>query len=134
MAREQAQLRQQLNQLNSILNSKGIKGVGKQMTDLQHLMDKNETDLVNRRLTRELLLRQQEIMTRLLEAEKAVREQEQDDKRQGNTAKETERPVPPDLKDYMKQQQVLFEQYKTQSPVLKPYYKKVNDNYLQKVK
>ncbi|OJU73886.1 MAG: hypothetical protein BGO09_00610 [Bacteroidetes bacterium 47-18] len=134
MAREQAQLRQQLNQLNSILNSKGIKGVGKQMTDLQHLMDKNETDLVNRRLTRELLLRQQEIMTRLLEAEKAVREQEQDDKRKGNTAKETERPVPPDLKDYMKQQQVLFEQYKTQAPVLKPYYKKVNDNYLQKVK
>lgn len=134
MAREQAQLRQQLNQLNTLLNSKGIKGVGRQMNELQQLMDKNETDLVNRRLSRELLLRQQEIMSRLLEAEKAVREQEQDDKRQGNTAKEVERPIPADLRDYLKQQQVLFEQYKTQSPVLKPYYKKVNDNYLQKVK
>lgn len=134
MAREQAQLRKQLNQLNSILNSKGIKGLGKDLTELQSLMDKNETDLVNKRLTRELLLRQQEIMTKLLEAEKAVREQEQDDKRQGNTAKAVERPIPPDLKDFIKEQQELFEQYKTDAPILKPYYKNINDKYLQKVK
>ncbi len=134
MAREQAQLRQQINQLNTLLNNKGIKGQGKQMAELQSLMDKNETDLVNRRLTRELLLRQQEIMTKLLETEKAVREQEQDNQRQGNTATEVQRPIPPDLKDFMKQQETLFEQYETEAPVLQPYYKKINEQYLQKVK
>lgn len=134
MAREQAQLRQQINQLNTLLNSKGIKGLGKEMTELQKLMDKNETDLVNRRLSKALLLRQQEIMTKLLETEKAVREQEQDDKRQGNTAKDVARPMPPELKKFLQDRDVLLEQYKTQSPEWKPFYKKLNENYLQKVK
>ena len=41
-------------------------------------MDKVETDLVNKRLTNEMMKRQEQILSRLLEAEKAEREREFD--------------------------------------------------------
>jgi hypothetical protein len=50
-------------------------------------MDKIETDLVNKRLTKEMLKRQQQILTRLLEHEKAEREREQDEQRQAESAR-----------------------------------------------
>lgn len=43
-------------------------------------MDKTETELVNKQLTNEMMQRQNEIMTRLLEAENAERERKQDEK------------------------------------------------------
>ena len=51
-------------------------------------MEKTETDLVNKRISQETLNRQEEILTRLLEAEKAEREREQDEKRQSTESKD----------------------------------------------
>jgi hypothetical protein len=96
-------------------------------------MDKNETDLVNRKLTSEFLMRQQEILTRLLEAEKSIREQEQDDKRASNVAKEIARPVPPELQRYIQNRQQLLELYRTIPPQLKPYYKQMVDQYFRNI-
>lgn len=129
MAQQQAALRKQLQELNSLLNSKGMSEIAKELREIQEEMDKNETQLVNRKLGSDLLLRQREILTRLLEAEKAVREQQQDDKRSSNTAKEINRPVPAELEKRMKEHQMLNEQYKTTPPVLKPYYQKIVDDY-----
>lgn len=50
-------------------------------------MDETETDLLNRRLDNNLLTRQKEIMTRLLEADQAGREQKQDNKREAKQGK-----------------------------------------------
>ncbi|MCB9046092.1 MAG: hypothetical protein H6550_08120 [Chitinophagales bacterium] len=129
MAQQQAALRKQLQELNSLLNSKGMNEIAKELREIQEEMDKNETQLVNRRLGSELLLRQREILTRLLEAEKAVREQQQDDKRSSNTAKDISRPVPAELQQYMKDRNQLTEQYKTAPPVLKPYYQQIVKDY-----
>lgn len=129
MAQKQAALRKQIQELNSLLNSKGINNVAKELKEIQDEMDKNETQLVNRRLGSELFLRQKEILTRLLEAEKSVREQQQDDKRSSNTAKDISRPVPPELEQYMKSHKQLTEQYKTAPPVLKPYYQNIVEDY-----
>lgn len=134
LAREQALLRQQLQQLATMLNSKGVKGVNKSMAELQDLMDKNETDLVNRRLSKDLLLRQQQILNKMLEAENAIRDQEEDNKRQGEKGKDIQRPIPAELKDYMKKQDQLYEQYKSTPPTLKPFYKRINEQYLNQVK
>jgi hypothetical protein len=92
-------------------------------------MDKNETDIVNRRLTAEMIQRQREILTRLLEVEKAVRDQEQDDKRSSESAKEISRPIPPMLQKYLTDQQQMLDLYKTVPPQLKPYYKNMVENY-----
>jgi len=132
MAEQQAALRRQLQELNSLLNSKGM-GNAKELREIQEKMDKNETDLVNRRLSSELQMRQKEILSRLLEAEKSLREQEQDDKRASNTAKEISRPVPPELQKYMQDRQKLLELYKTVPPQLKPYYKNMVEQYYQMI-
>lgn len=129
LAQQQAAIRRQLQELNSLLNSKGMGEAAKELREIQEEMDKNETQLVNRRLGSELLLRQKEILTRLLEAEKSVREQQQDDKRSSKTADEIGRPVPPELEQYMKDRKQLMEQYRTTPPVLKPYYQRIVQDY-----
>lgn len=133
LAAQQATLRRQLQELSSLLNSKGM-GNSKELRDIQQKMDKNETDLVNRRTnSSEFMQRQREILTRLLEAEKSIREQEEDDKRSSNTAKEISRPVPPELQKYIKNREQLLELYKTAPPQLKPYYRQLVDQYYKMI-
>jgi hypothetical protein len=129
LAQQQAAIRRQLSELASKLNSKGLGEFSKELRELEQKMDKNETDLVNRRMSPDLLLRQKEIQSRLLEAEKSLREQEQDDKRSSKTADETSRPVPPALQKYITDKRQMLEQYKTVPPQLKPYYRDMVENY-----
>lgn len=132
MAQQQSAIRRQLQELQSLMNSKGM-GNAKELKELQQKMDKTETDLVNRRLSSEMLLRQKEILSRLLETEKAVREQEQDDKRSSKTPQDLARPIPAELQKFMKDRQNLMEMYKTVPPQLKPYYKAMVDNYFKMI-
>ncbi|MGN6566802.1 MAG: DUF4175 family protein, partial [Flavipsychrobacter sp.] len=132
LAEQQAEIRRQLQELSSLLNSKGMGG-SRELQDVQKQMDRNETDLVNRRLSAEMQLRQREILTRLLEAQKAIREQEQDDKRSSKTAQDMSRPVPPELQKYMLDQKQLLEVYKTVPPQLKPYYRNMVEQYYQMI-
>lgn len=134
LAQQQAALRRQIQELSSMLNSKGMNGNSKELRAIQEQMDKNETDMVNRRLNSELLLRQKEIMSRLLEAEKSIRDQEEDNKRNANSGKDEQRPMPPELKQYLQSRQSLLDMYKTVPPALKPYYKKMAEDYLKEVK
>ena len=128
LANQQAMLRKKIQELTSMLNSKGL-GNSKELHEIEQKMDKNETDLVNRRLTAELLMRQKDIETRMLEVEKAIREQELDDKRSSKSGEEISRPVPPALQKYITDQRQLLELYKTVPPKLKPYYKQMVENY-----
>ena len=130
LAEQQASLRRRIQELSSLLNSKGL-GNSKELKDIDQKMDKNETDIVNRRISNELLIRQKEIETRMLEVEKSLREQEQDDKRSSNTAKDVSRPVPPALQKYITDQRQLLELYKTVPPQLKPYYREMVENYFR---
>ncbi len=132
MAEQQAAIRRQLQELNSLLNSKGL-GNAKALSEIQQKMDRTETDLVNKRLSSELQLRQKEILTRLLEAEKSLREQEQDDKRSSKSAADISRPVPAELQKYMQDRQRLLDFYKTVPPQLKPYYKTMVEQYYQAI-
>ncbi|MBS1739744.1 MAG: hypothetical protein JST88_04280 [Bacteroidetes bacterium] len=132
MAAQQAALRRQIQDLQSRLNNKGLGGA-KELREVQQKMDKTETDLVNRRLTNELLMRQKEILTRLLETEKAIREQEQDDKRSSKNPQDIARPVPPELEQLMKDRQIQMEFYKTAPAQLKPYYREMVDQYYKMI-
>ncbi len=130
LAEQQASLRRKIQELSSELNSKGL-GNSKELKEVEDKMDKNETDVVNRKMTPELMMRQKEIETRMLEVEKSLREQEQDDKRASNTAKDMSRPVPAALQKYITDQRQLLELYKTVPPQLKPYYKEMVENYFK---
>lgn len=132
MAAQQAALRRQLQELQSLMNSKGM-GNAKELRDIQEKMDKNETDLVNRRLSSEMIARQKEILTRLLQTEKALREQDQDDKRSSKNPQELSRTIPPELQRYMQDSKSLPDFYKTIPPQLKPYYRDMVNSYYKMI-
>ena len=132
MAAQQAALRQALREKQKQLQEQG-KG-GTELQDLIDAMNKVETDLVNKRLTNELLERQQDILTRLLEAEQAERERKFDNERKGETADQYERKFPPSLEEYIKKREAEIEQYKTVSPSLRPYYKFLVQEYYNELK
>ncbi len=132
MAARQAALRKALNDL-----SQEKKEQGKGMPELDQIgeeMNKIEIDLVNKRLNNETLKRQQDIMTRLLEAEKSDRQRDQDERRQAETAQEQKRSMPPALQEYIRQREAEIEQYKSVSPDLNPYYKFLVEEYYQSLK
>lgn len=122
MAREQQIIREMLQQINQEQNKDGRNGLGN-LDNISKQMEQNERDLVNRRITDEALKRQQQIQTRLLEADKAEQQREQDEKRESNAGKD----MPPGyikaLQDYQQAKNKQTEQIKTVSPALNIYYK-----------
>ncbi|GAB4004530.1 ATPase [Spirosoma migulaei] len=135
MAAEQAMIRQMLKKLEE--NAKGTeagKQQEKQVKDLLEKMDESETDLVNKRVNPNLINRQNEILTRLLESEKALKQQEEDPKRQAEAAKSMKRSTPAffdstNLQQKTKQVEVL----RSVTPNYNLFYKKEANQYLQKV-
>jgi len=129
MAAKQAALR---NALKEMQKQKQEQGKGnKALDDIIKDMDKVETDLVNKRLTNETLKRQEQILTRLLEEERAERERDQDEQRQAQSAQQQNAKLPPALEEYLKKRRAEVDLYRTVSPVLKPYYKGLVEEYLK---
>ena len=133
MAAEQARIRQMLQQLmDSQKGTDAEKKVGNDVKDLMKKMDETETDLVNKRVNPELQKRQQDIVTRLLESEKALRQQEEDNKRKAETAKPIQRTPPPAFEQYVKDKQRQTELLRTVPPSFAPFYKREADAYFKK--
>jgi len=130
MAAEQAAIRKEIEKMAQKLNEQG-KGEGKGLQDLAEKMEENEKDLVNEDITRETLKRQQDILTRLLESEKAEREREYDNKRESNSPNSYEKSNPEEYLEYNRRKAREVELLRTVPPDLKPYYKdRVNDYFL----
>jgi len=129
MAARQAALRKALKEKQKELQQQGQGS--KELDELMEKMDKVEIDLVNKELKNETMERQQEILTRLLEHEKAERERGYENQRKSETAQETERKMPPSLEEYLKKREAEIDVYKTVSPSLKPYYRNLVENYFK---
>jgi hypothetical protein len=129
LAAQQSALRNAMRELQKKKQEQG-KG-SKSLDELMKEMDKTETDLVNKRLTNETMKRQEEILSRLLEEERAEREREQDEQRQAEAAKQQQPKMPPALEEYLKKRRAEVEQFRTVSPALKPYYKQLVEEYLK---
>ena len=132
-ATKQAAMRKALQDLAKEQQEQG-QGKSGELQKIIDEMDKQEIDLVNKRLDNEMLTRQEEIMTRLLEAENAQRQREFDEKRKSESAKNQKQAIPPSLEKYIKERKSLLEQYKYVSPELRPHYKRIVDEYYKKLK
>jgi len=134
LAQQQSELRRQIRDLSSELNSAGDGGKHAEiLKEIQEAMDKNETDIVNKRLNPTLFHRQRDILTRLLEAEKSIRNQEEDDKRSAQVGKDLPRPMPAELEKQLDAQREFFDTYRTKQAPLKPFYKQMTENYLNQI-
>lgn len=132
MAAQQEAMRRALQQLQKELGEQGKGGKLGDLKKTEELMDEQEKDLVNKRITPETLKRNEEILTRLLEHEKAEKEQETEDKREANEAEQKERTTPPEIQEYLDKIRREQELLKTVTPGLSPYYKeKVKEYYRQ---
>lgn len=132
-AARQAAMRKALEQMKKELQEEG-KGGGNDLQKLIDEMNKTEIDLVNKRLDNEMLKRQQDILTCLLEAENADRQRKLDNERKSKTAQEMENDIPPALEEYLKKRESELDLYKTVSPSLNPFYKKLVDEYYKALK
>ncbi|GAA4337731.1 ATPase [Mucilaginibacter gynuensis] len=132
LAREQQTIRQALEQLNREQNKDGKGGLGN-LDKISMEMEQTENDIVNRRITQEALKRQQQIQSRLLEAEKAEQQRDQDNKRESNSAKD----MPPGyikaLQNYQQLKTKQTEQIRTVSPALNLYYKEKVKTYFEQL-
>jgi len=132
IAAKQAQLKKALEALQKEKSQQG-KG-SQQLQEIIDQMNRNEIDLVNKRLTNEMLKRQQDILTRLLEAEKASREQDWDDKRKAERPEMAEREIPPSMEEYIKKREAETEMFKSVPASLRPYYKQLAESYYNSLK
>jgi hypothetical protein len=130
MAARQAALRKALEEKQRQLQQSG-EGKDGELQELIDRMNDAEEDLVNKRLTEETLQRQQEILTRMLDHERAEREQKMDEKRKSETASQQQRALPPALEEYLRERQAQVKRFRRATPQLTPYYRSLVDRYIQ---
>ncbi len=132
LAAQQSMIRKLLKEMQE--NAKGTeagKGQEKQVQELMEKMDQTETDLVNKRVNPQTINRQNEIVTRLLESEKALRQQEEDTKRESRTAQAPVRKPPVGLDSNVQSQQRQTEVLRSVTPNYNTFYKNQSNRYLQ---
>lgn len=135
MAAQQQAIRQQMQKMLQQLGAKEKEGLGgnAKLQEMQRLMEQTEKELYNKQLSNQLLQRQQDIMTRMLESEKAERKQEQDQRREAEKAKEKPATTPPAFEQYIKQKNKEKELLETIPADMQPYYKEKTKTYFNKI-
>jgi len=131
MAAQQEALRNMIQQLDKEQNKDGQGKLG----DLQKIakqMEETEKDIVNKRITDLTLNRQQDILTRLLESEKAEKEREQDQKRESFEGNDMSR-TSPQFEEYKKAKMKETELLKTIPPSFNNFYKNLVNSYFQSI-
>ena len=122
MAAKQEMLRNALRKMDEEKNKDGTNPFGN-LSEIQKLMEETEEDIVNKNITEETLKRQKEIEIRLIEAEKAEKEQGKEEKRESKSAREMFNQKPPSLEEYIKSKEKEIELLQNVPPNLTPYYR-----------
>ena len=132
MAAQQQFIREQLQKYNLEENKDGRNSLGN-LQEIQKQMEETENDIVNRNITEQTINRQQEILTRLLESERAERERDQDEQRKSEEAKNYQKRNPPAFEEYKKLKLKEMELLRTVPPELNSYYKQKVNDYFQAI-
>lgn len=133
IAARQEMIRRELERLEKMLKEEGKPGQLGDLGKTKQLMEQIEKDVVNKQITPETLKRLQEIETRMLEHEKAEKEQDMDNTREAEQAKAVEREMPPSIKAYLEKKAREMELIRSVPSELSPYYKDRVRVYFQKL-
>lgn len=132
IAAQQSAMRRKLEQMRNELNKDG-KGSGNKLNPLINELEKQEDDLINKRLGNNLVERQQKILTRLLESEKAINERGLDEKRESKEGKDQVYGNQIRFKEYNKEKLKQIELLRSVDPMYKKYYKDRANEYFNRV-
>jgi hypothetical protein len=130
MAAEQERIRKGLQEMQEKMQNENGNKPG---SDIPAQMEQTEMDLVNKQITEQTIRRQKAILSRLLESEKSMREQDLDEERKGETAKDYTNEMPKEFLDYLKLKEKEVELLKTVPLKLYPYYKKEAGEYFKRI-
>jgi hypothetical protein len=129
MAAQQAALRKMAQEKAKQLNEDGS-GNGKEMGEIAKEMEEMERDLVNKQIDEATLKRQQDLITRLLEAENAERIRGEKEERTSQTGDDALKATPPQASEYLRKKMNELELMRTVPAELLPYYReRVNDYF-----
>lgn len=132
MAAQQEMIRRMMQEYGTEMKSAsgGDSKLAKEIDQIMKQMEQTETDLVNRTITQQTINRQQQIMSRLLQHERAEMEREKEERRESHEAKDIySQPSPAELNKYNKQSQQGKDQLKTIPPTLYPFYREKTSEY-----
>lgn len=132
LAKQQEQIRQKLKQYYDNLkkNNDGGGGLGS-LDKIMDDMQETEFDFKQQQITQETLKRQQGILNRMLDYDKAMRQQEYDKQREGTTAKQQPKPSADELSPEELQQRIRRENYNRNQLPYAPAYQQLIDKYYQ---
>jgi len=122
MAARQEALRRRLQELNEQRNKDGLTP-SKEIQEIQKMMEEQEKDIVNNRISDRTLKRQKEIETRMLVSEKAERMQDQDEQRKAEQGKDKKNLNPPLFKKYIRLKEQEDEMLRMTPPAYNSYYR-----------
>ena len=133
MAAQQELIRRMMQEYGQEMKSAsgGDPKLAREIDQMIKQMEQTETDLVNRTITQQTIKRQQQILTRLLEHEKAEMQREKEERRESHEAGDLySQPSPAELDKYNRQLKPASDQLRSVPPTLQPYYReKVNDYF-----
>ncbi len=132
MALMQEQLRRQVEQLRQELGGNGNAATNKLLKETENLMEQQEKDIVNGKINQQNVERQKQIMTRLLEHEKADRKQDQEEQRESNRGRAISVDVPAEIQAEVELKVKEKEQLHKVQPGFNAYYKQAAGSYLRK--
>lgn len=131
LAAQQEAIRNEMRKYADQLNEEGIKDAGS-MSDMMKKMEETQKDLVNKKIVQETINRQQEILTRMLESEKAEMKRGEEEKRQSTEAKNPQISNPFSNFKYNSIKNAASDLLKTVQPSYNYYYKnKINSYFLK---
>lgn len=132
MAAEQGRLREGLKELKQQLNKDGS-GAGNGLDKLIDELDKLQTDLINGNIGSDFVKRQEDIYTRLLESEKAMRERGFSEEREAKEGKNDEDGNLKEFTEYNKKKDAEIEFLRSLPVGLQVYYKGLVNEYFNSV-
>jgi len=131
MAAQQEAIRNQLQEYADQLQKEGT-GNARELNQMMKDMERTETDLVNKVISQETMMRQKEILTRLLNSEKAEMEREKEERRESREAQNYDLSNPAEIFKYNRSKFNETELLKTVPPRLNQFYKnKVTEYFYQ---
>ena len=129
MAAQQEQIRNRMNEIRNELS--GDQNSKNNIDKMLEEMEKTQSDIINNNITQSTLLRQEQIINRLLEAEKAQLERDKEKKRESNEWLENlSKKLADPYQEYIKEKKNQEELIRTIPPSFTPFYKnKVNQYF-----
>lgn len=131
LAAQQEALRRKVQEYQEQLKKEGQGAEAQKLNKMIQEMENTETELVNRMISEQSIKRQEDILSKMLEAEKAEREREEKDERESNEANDNYQSNFDKFIEYNKQRNQEVELLKTIPPQMKPFYKNKVNQYFE---